>query len=164
MLARWVRALRDARDTIVWKAPPRVSDDAVVFNSRDIVHELDAPPDWDLLIDGIERALAGDDDPFRLRQRGRKPTYKTADLVRAVATVKLLRKRGESLEDARAHAAEKTGIGEETIRDAMRNDVIEVKASVLAALLALRGEESSLIGPSADRQSASIIREHAVRQ
>lgn len=124
MLAELVAKLRRAELLCAYKLVPQAQDMTLVGQVL--------PGQLKFLIEGLERALAGDADPFRLSARGRKPDY-AANLLTAATAYALLRQRdGHSLEEARAEAAEAFGMSAETVRDALRDDLIRQRAAMQA--------------------------------
>ena len=91
-------------------------------------HELPylTPDVWRVLIGGIERALQGDPDPFRLNLAGRKPRIDSSDIVEAVAGVLRAERRGVPRGDAIAIISGESGISVGLLRKALKDpDTLE---------------------------------------
>lgn len=148
MVRRLIRVLRDAEGMKTFQYGP---------NGEHITDYQLVPEQIQLLADALERALNGDPDPLQLRPRGRKPEYPLRRLEAAAAASTLLSRDGFSLEEARAQAAEAYGMSAETVRDAMRNELIRSRAQTLVRSALFWADEQR-------RPAADIIREHAIRQ
>jgi hypothetical protein len=117
-------ALRGAQATKIVQKGRAELDDEVLEYELIKGHELPylTSDVWRVLLDGIERALQGDPDPFGLKITGKPPAFSRQELIDAIAAVLLAENDGIPRMRAITTVAEKTRVSAGELRRALADD------------------------------------------